>query len=86
MNLAFFYVGKVQESEIIEVMPFIRISAIWGQYPVFSYLESLSAHCREWLQPDDSQVTQVFSFLSALRAQVFTFGQPESLMTEILVY
>ena len=78
--------GKMPESGLTEITLFIHISAIWDQYPVLSYPESLSAHCREWLQPDDSQVTQVFSFLSALRAQVFTFGWPESLRTEILVY
>ena len=78
--------GKMPESGLTEITLFIHISAIWDQYPVLSYPESLSAHCREWLQPDDSQVTQVFSFLSALRAQVFTFGWPDSLRTEILVY
>ena len=27
--------GKMQESGIIEVIPFICISAIWGQYPAY---------------------------------------------------
>ena len=30
---------KMQESGLTEIIPFIRTSAIWGQYPVFSYPE-----------------------------------------------
>ena len=31
--------GKMQESALIEIIPLIRTSAIWGQYPAFSHLE-----------------------------------------------
>ena len=31
--------GKMQESELTEVIPLMCTSAIWGQYPVFSYRE-----------------------------------------------
>ena len=57
--------GKVQESGLTEITPFIRISATWGQFPVcfFSQLEFLSAHHREWLQPAGCCIGQVlFSF------------------------
>ena len=48
----------------------------------FSHPEFLNAHHREWLQPNGCQIVQaLFSFLSALRAQEFTFGGPESLKT-----
>ena len=32
--------GKMQESGLTEVIPFTGTSAIWGQFPVFSYPES----------------------------------------------
>ena len=38
----------MQEPGLTETIPLIGISALWGQHPV----SSLSAHCREWLQPD----------------------------------
>lgn len=41
----------------------ICLSAIWGQYPVFSHPEFWTP-CREWLQPGGSQ--GFFSFLTAL--------------------
>jgi len=44
--------GKMQESGPDEIIPFISISAIWGQYPVFL----LSAHRSEWLQPKGCQI------------------------------
>ena len=31
--------GKVQESGLTEIIPFIGTSAIWGQDPVFSHPE-----------------------------------------------
>ena len=70
--------GKMQESGVTEITPFICISAIWGQFPVFLcfflQLEFLSAHHREWLQPDGCHIGQVlFSFLIVPRAQKFTF-------------
>ena len=40
----------------------------------FSHSKFLSAHCREWLQPECCEREQVFSFLSALRTQEFSFG------------
>ena len=48
----------------------------------FSHPEFLSAHRRQWLQPVDCWIVLgFFSFLGALRAQRFTFGEPELLMT-----
>ena len=32
--------GKIQESELTEIIPFIYTSAIWGQYHVFHILSS----------------------------------------------
>ena len=40
-----------KESGLTEIMPLLCTLAIWGQYPVFSYLE-IRAHLREWLQSD----------------------------------
>ena len=63
---------NMQESGLTEIIPFICISAIWGQYPAFS----LSAH------PQGAAAgLQVLFFLGALGAQKFTFGGPESRMT-----
>ena len=39
--------GKTQESGLTEISPFICISAIWGQCPVFSHPEFLKPHHRE---------------------------------------
>ena len=48
----------------------------------FSHPEFLGAHHRQWLQPIDCSIVQeFFSFLGALRAQRFTCGEPELLMT-----
>ena len=48
----------------------------------FSHPEFLSAHHRQWLQPVDCWIVLgFFSFLGALRAQRFTCGEPELLMT-----
>ena len=55
---------KMQESGLTEIIPFICISAIWGQYPAFS----LSAQL------------QVLFLLGALGAQKFTFEGLESWM------
>ena len=55
---------KMQDSGLTEIIPFICISAIWGQYPAFS----LSAQL------------QVLFLLGALGAQKFTFGGLESWM------
>ena len=44
---------KMRESGLTEIVPFIRISALSGQDPSFF----LSAHHREWLQPDGCQTT-----------------------------
>ena len=51
----------------------------------FSHPEFLSAHCREWLQPEWCERQQVFSFLSALRTQEFSFGGLAD-YCDILVY
>ena len=46
-----------------------------------SHSEILSAHLRAWLQPEGCLISQVFSFLNAHRAQIFTFGGLEWLLT-----
>ena len=38
-NLVLFYAQKDAKSGLIEIIPLICTSAIWGQYPVFSYSE-----------------------------------------------
>ena len=48
MNLApffffFFLYGKMQESELTEIIPSMCASAIWGQHPVLSHPESQDA-------------------------------------------
>ena len=58
--------GKMQESGLTKIIPFIYISAILGPGTcVFSYPEFLGAHCKEWLQPSGCQITQVFFFFLA---------------------
>ena len=53
----------------------------------FSHPELLGAHRREWLQPSGSHITQIFlSFLGALRAQKFTLGGLELLITETSLF
>ena len=52
----------MQESGISEITPFICFSAVWGQYVCFSYPEFLSAHLREWLQPNGCQVAGILLF------------------------
>ena len=36
----FFLYGKKQESELTEIIPLMCASAIWGQHPALSHLES----------------------------------------------
>ena len=50
----------------------------------FSHPELLGAHRREWLQPSGSQI--FLSFLGALRAQKFTLGGLELLITETSLF
>ena len=43
----------MQESRLTEIIPFICISAIWGQYPeFFTFSPDPSSHHKEQLQPD----------------------------------
>ena len=68
---AFPCIGKVQESGLPEIIPFICISAIWGQYPmIFHFLSSsglpVGSGCS--LMADRSQI--FFSFWSAWRAGI----------------
>ena len=74
--------GKIQESGLTEIIPFICISAIWGQYPGFFHILSSSVLT---LGSGCSLMTpggQVFlSLLGVLTAQNFTFGRLKSLMT-----
>ena len=61
--------GKMQESGLTEIIPFICISAIWGQR-----LLVFSAHLREQPQHDSCQITGVVLFPGCP-------GELESLMT-----
>ena len=69
-----------QKSEgvgLTEIFPFTRISAIRGPISCVFYIMSSSV-----LSIGSGCSLQVlFSFLGALRAQKFTFGSPESLIT-----
>ena len=64
--------GKMQESGLTEIIPFICISAIWGQHPVFfdiwSFL-TVGSGCSLM-----AATLQVF-FLSAFRAHQLIFSQ-----------
>ena len=64
--------GKMQESGLTEIIPFICISAIWGQHPVFfdiwSFL-TIGSGCNLM-----AATSQVF-FLSAFRAHQLIFSQ-----------
>ena len=65
----------MQVSGLTEIIPFICISAIWGQHPASWLFTSL-----EWLQRTAAGSQALFSFLGTLRAQKFTFGGPKSLV------
>ena len=70
--------GKMQESGLTEIISFISISAVWGQGSCVFHIPSSSVFTLE----SGCQVPKAFvSFLSALRAQEFTFGGLESLTT-----
>ena len=54
--------GKMQEPGLTEIIPFIFISAIWGQYPVFftsPLCQILGDCCREELQPNGCHVAGI---------------------------
>ena len=73
----------MQESGLIEIVLFVNASQLSGASVLcFSHPEFLRAHSREWREPNGCQIVQVlFSFLSVPRAQEFTFGGVELLMT-----
>ena len=58
----------MQESGLTKIIPLIRTSAVWGQYPVFSHPKVLRAYHREWLQSEGCSMAGILSFLSSLRA------------------
>ena len=70
----------MQESGISEITPFICFSAVWGQYVCFSYPEFLSAHLREWLQPNGCQIAGTLPSWMPLGSEMH-IERPESLMT-----
>ena len=73
---------KTEESGLTEIIPFMYPSYLVVTTLCFSHPEFLRAHHREWLQPEGNQIT-FFSFLSALKAQEFTSGRLELLITVI---
>ena len=79
------YGGK-QESRLIEIIPFICISAILGPVScVFHILSSVGLTIRSGCNLIAVRL-QVFSFLSALRAQEFTFRRLGLLMTVTFLF
>ena len=64
--------GKMQESGLTEIIPFICISAIWGQHPVFFDIWSFLTVGSGWSLM--AATSQVF-FLSAFRAHQLIFSQ-----------
>ena len=77
--------GKVQESGISEIIPFICISAILGQYPVFFFhiLSFLGAHPREWLvwESNGYQIAGILLLLDCPECSGAHIGRLQSLMT-----
>ena len=74
--------GKMQESGFTKIIPFICISAILGPvYCDFHILSSLGLTIGNGCSLSAARLQVLFSFLSALRAQDFTFEGLESLMT-----
>ena len=67
----------MQVSGLTEIIPFSCTSAIWGQYPLVFLMLTVGSGCS--LLAAGSQVS--FSFLVALWAQKFTFGEPKLQMT-----
>ena len=83
-NLALSFVWEgFTESGLTEIVLSVYASQPPGaSVLLFSHPEFLRAHCGEWLQPNGCQIVQVFfSFSNVPRAQEFTFGGPEPLMT-----
>ena len=72
-NLVLFFEWEdAQESGLIEIIPFICISDIWGQYTAFFHiLSSLGATIGNGCSLMAVR-SQVFFFLSALRAHQLT--------------
>ena len=44
---------------LTEIIPLIRTSAVWSQYPELHILSFLRAHLREWLQSDGCWMTGI---------------------------
>ena len=70
--------GKMQESGLTEIIPFICISAIWGQYPVLFDILSFLTIGSDWGLM--AATYQVF-FLSAFRAHQLTFSHFSSVQS-----
>ena len=66
--------GQMQESGLPDIIPFIYISVVQGQSPVFSHPQFRRAHHGEWLRSDGYQTAGVLSFPSFRRAHWLTAG------------
>ena len=77
----FLYIGRCKS--LGSRKPFLSYASQLSGASVLSisHSEILSAHLRAWLQPEGCLISQVFSFLNAHRAQIFTFGGLEWLLT-----
>ena len=74
--------GNMQESGLTKIIPFICISAISGLvYCDFHLLSSLGLTIGNGCSLSAARLQVLFFFLSALRAQDFTFEGLESLIT-----
>ena len=71
-----FIYGKVQESGLTEIIPFVRISAIWAQGPAFfiSPPRTVGSGCSLM-----AMVSRYYS-LYWVPSGAFTFGWPEAVM------
>ena len=82
-NLVLFYYGMMQEWGLTEIILFL--SQLSGASNLcFSHPEFLRAHCREWFSLMAARSQVFFSFLSALRAQEFTWHPCLLIWQEIL--
>ena len=80
-----FLCEQIQEPGLTEVISFIYISAIWGQFlMLFTHTHS-SSQCSPW-GVAEAAGQQVLFFLGGLQAQKFTFGGMELLMTATYLF
>ena len=81
-NLAVFMYGKMQESVLTEIIPFICTPAIWGPVScVFHILSLLGALHREWLQSDGYWMAGILFLPGCPYSSPAHIGELQSLRT-----